>query len=275
MITALCGCSSIINPSARTRQQSFAEIQEWFTVDQMTAAQQAYLILAGDFKVETGAAGVPQLSLTNTGVLDEGMAIGLSPDGYLLTAGHVVTAETKTQVWVAGSFDGRFECRPARVVFRNELKPPADVAVLKVEEKLDHYASFGSRPQPGDRVFAVVCYRDGVQFGGKRGFAGGRVLGVRNGPAGSSVALVDTNVPLRRGDSGGPLLSSTGQLIGVFTVIRYGWPTVIWKRWTTSVFPHEEFIRSVIAADRASAQGPNPKGCIAAEPVVHLSALPN
>jgi len=144
MVTALCGCSSIINPSAQIRHQSFAQIQDWFAVDQKTAAQQAYLTIAGDFRVETGATGVPQLSLTKKGVVEQGMAIGLGPDGYLLTAGHVVTAETRTKIWVAGSFDGRFDCRPPRVVFRDDFKAPADVAVLKVEGKLDHYASFGS-----------------------------------------------------------------------------------------------------------------------------------
>src|SRR5262249_7275689 len=149
----------------------------------------------------------------------QGMAIGLSADGYLLTASHVVGANT----WVLGCIDGRIDCRPARLVFRSGSASPTDVALIKVEGRLGHCATFGQTPQVGNRVFGVVCYRKGTEPGGCIDFTGGKVLGIRDGPGSSPVTLVDTDVPQWLGDSGGPLLSNTGQLVGVFSQYHYYW----------------------------------------------------
>ena len=181
--------------------------------------------------------------------INRGLATGLDTDGYLMTAGHVLRAKT----FVLGWFDGRIDLRPARVVFRSDFKRPADVAVLKVEGKLDHSAIFSDKPQVGEQVFAVACYYESGEMGGVINFTGGTVDGVIKGPTGSSVDLINTDVPLWRGDSGGPLISGDGRLIGVFTEYNYWWCGFRQKWRTTFFHPDKDFIQSLIARDRASA----------------------
>ena len=63
--------------------------------------------------------------------------------------------------------------------------------------------------------------------------------------------LIDTDLPLWHGDSGGPLLSGDGRLIGVFT--EYFWWFDVSRKWrTTFFFPNREFVQGLIARDRAS-----------------------
>lgn len=260
IIAALCGCASASKPSAEARHASYAKIQSLFAGDREAALSQAYVILSGDSMAEipdfVAGATSGYFSGTNKMILTtQGMAIGLSADGYLLTASHVVGAKH----WVLGCIDGQIDCRPARVVFRNGSASPTDVALIKVEGRLGHCASFGERPQVGNRVFGVVCYRKGMEPGGSLDFTGGKVLGIRDGRGGSSVTLVDTDVPQWLGDSGGPLLSDSGQLVGVFSQYHYYWAGR-WRRWTTCFLPKPRLIKEVIDKDRASAYGANPQG---------------
>jgi S1-C subfamily serine protease len=260
IIAVLCGCASASKPSAEARHASYAKIQNLFAGDREAALCQAYVVLSGDSKAEIPdfAAGATSGYFSGTNKMNlttQGMAIGLSADGYLLTASHIVGAKN----WVLGCIDGRIDCRPARLVFRSGSATPTDVALIKVEGKLGHCASFGKTPQVGDTVFGVVCYRKGTEPGGCIDFTGGKVLSIRDGPGGSSVTLVDTDVPQWLGDSGGPLLSNSGQLVGVFSLYHYYWAGH-WRRWTTCFLPNPGFVQDVITADRALVDGANPQG---------------
>jgi S1-C subfamily serine protease len=253
-IVCLCGCSSLTKPSDATRHASYARVQSQFTGDTEKAVRATYLVLSGGPKSEIASltsragSGSGSISFTNFSSAERGLGIALESDGYLLTAGHVVG---KTN-FVMGWFDGRIDFRPARVVFDNGLKFPNDVALLKVEGKLDDCVAFGQTPKVGDTVVEVVCYHGPKESGGEIAFAGGKVLKVMSGAPHSSLNLLETDVPAWHGDSGGPLLSSDGRLVGIFTEFHYWWPGHTPSYWTTCFFPDEAFVRELIAKDRSS-----------------------
>jgi hypothetical protein len=256
VVAPLCGCNSLTRPSDQVRHVSYARIQGLFAANQEAASRQTYIVFSGDSELELstlkaksklGSVGAA-FSCTKSESINRGLAVGLDSDGYLLTAGHVVEEKS----FVLGWFDGRIDLRPARLVFRSNFKIPADVALLKLEGKLDHCAIFGEKPKVGERVAAVVCYYKAKESGGTIDFIGGTVIKVAGGPAGSSVALVETDLPTWRGDSGGPLLSSSGGFVGIFTRYEYRWFGHDPKYRTTCFFPDRGFIQSLIARDRAS-----------------------
>jgi S1-C subfamily serine protease len=240
----LCGCRSSLTPSDEVRHESYVQYQALFTGNSETAKRFTYIIFSGG----------PQFSVTMDSQTENiqwfsggkgfssGLAVGLEPDGYLLTAAHTLD----TTNFVFGLFDGKSDVKPARVVFKRGEGTHADVAVIKVEGKLDPCAVPGQQPGSGDPVFAVICYRKDTHL--DMDFAGGRVLGVSAHPAGGDFALVHTDVPLGHGDSGGPLLSSSGELVGINSGISYTWR----DSWSDAFFPDFKFIQLVIAHDRAS-----------------------
>ena len=250
----MCGCSSlelVFKPSDGAKHASFTRARALFTADLDAISHQTYIVVSGDWESETpyidattGKIVLPPIK--NKKSWSQGLAVGLESDGYLLTAGHVVGA--RNFVW--GTFDGRVDVRPAKVVFQRHSKTHADLALIKVAAKLDHYASFGDEPKVGDRSFAVVSYRGGTQVDVILDFAAGTVRRVRKGPSGTPGDLIDTDVPLWYGDSGGPLFSSTGQLISIATGYEIEWYGVYWKYRRISFLPEKRFIQDLIARDR-------------------------
>lgn len=245
----------MVKPSEATRRTSYAKVESQFTGDTNKALRQTYMVFSGSPKFAMSAnskAGSSAVSfwLTNSSSAQRGLGVALESDGYLLTAGHVVG---KTN-FVLGWFDGKLAVRPARVVFQNGLAFPSDIALLKVDGKFDECVAFGQKPKAGDVVVEVVCYRWAKASGGEIAFAGGKVFEVDAGPPGSSLALIQTDIRAWHGDSGGPLLSSDGRLVGVFSEFNYEWPGHTPWYWTTCFFPDEAFIRELIAKDRSVAK---------------------
>lgn len=137
--------------------------------------------------------------------------------GYILTNAHVVTRSNSAQVELSSSIT-----LPAMVVGRNEI---IDLAILKVTGQNITAAELGdsSNLSQGDKVFAF-----GFPFGlkGEVSFKEGtmsRLLG-RDG-----ISYIETSVDLFPGNSGGPLVSEDGRVVGINTSIlglSYGEITV-------------------------------------------------
>jgi len=146
-----------------------------------------------------------------------GSAVVLTPDGYLLTAAHVVQdAGSGTALFTDGSD------RPVEIVGRDPL---SDLAVAKVDassQRLDA-ATLGDadRLRVGQLVVAV---------GSPLGLAGtvtagvvsavGRSLAARAG-AGTRVVenVIQTDAALNPGNSGGALADSSGEVVGINTAV--------------------------------------------------------
>jgi serine protease Do len=133
----------------------------------------------------------------------------ISADGYILTNNHVVDKATDIKVALA---DGRvFD---AKLVGKS---PELDIALIKIEGQGFPSVSLGDSEtaEVGDMVIAI-----GNPFGLSHTVtsgiisAKGRVIGV--GPYDN---LIQTDAAINPGNSGGPLFDSSGEVLGINTVI--------------------------------------------------------
>ena len=147
----------------------------------------------------------PDLRPRREGGLGSGVIV--SPDGYLLTNNHVVQGAEHVKVELADrrSFD-------AKVVGTDA---PSDLAVLKIDARGLPALPFGSSEtvRVGDVVLA---------FGNPLGIgqtvtmgivsAKGRATGTGDG---SFEDFLQTDAPINQGNSGGALVNTAGQLVGI------------------------------------------------------------
>ena len=141
------------------------------------------------------------------GGVSQGTGFLISADGYVLTNHHVVEGADDILV---------------RLDDRNELKatlvgsdPLSDIALLKVEGKGLPVLRIGdSRSlKPGQWVVAI-----GSPFGFDHSVTAGVVSGVGRrslDPSQQYVPFIQTDVAINRGNSGGPLLNTRGEVVGV------------------------------------------------------------
>ena len=147
---------------------------------------------------------------------EQGLGSGFVIDkaGHVVTNYHVVEGADE----IAVNFSGGDEVR-ARVVGADAL---TDLAVLRIETQ-----PRALKPLPlgnsdsvrvGDPVVAI-----GNPFGLERTVTAGIVSALQRqlrSPAGSTIErVIQTDAPINRGNSGGPLLNARGEVIGVNTAI--------------------------------------------------------
>ena len=147
-----------------------------------------------------------------------GSGIIISPDGYILTANHVVEGMDEIKVAIP---DSKREYT-AKVVGTD---PPTDVAVLKIEATGLPAITLGDSDQleVGDVVLAI-----GNPFGVGQSVTMGIVSALgRNGgnigmpSSGYSIQdFIQTDAAINPGNSGGALVDGEGRLIGINTQIK-------------------------------------------------------
>jgi S1-C subfamily serine protease len=251
----LAGCVSAPEPSAQERHASFRVQERAFTGESIHTILQTYLVIAAaphapepTLDPKSGNLSIPP---SPEGTYTQGLCVGVDPAGYLLTAAHVLREAN----FVVGWIDGRLQIRAARVLVANGPRNGgADLAIIKIGGHLDYWARFGKAPARKERVFAVVCDRRPSGIGGALDVAGGTVLDGGTDSSGHVEPVISTDVPLWHGDSGGPLLSGAGDLIGINSAIEFTWfgsGNVLGGFKRLSYFPDESLVRSVIAADKA------------------------
>ena len=146
---------------------------------------------------------------------EEGIGSGViyTEDGYIITNNHVVGSAEELLVTL---YDGSEY--PAELVGADEN---TDVAVIKIEKDGLKAASFTSidSAKVGDLVIAV-----GSPFGLQQTVttgvisAKGRDISVSQETL-PMVNLIQTDTAINQGNSGGPLVNSAGQVIGINTLI--------------------------------------------------------
>ncbi|MDL2058702.1 trypsin-like peptidase domain-containing protein [Mesosutterella sp. AGMB02718] len=154
----------------------------------------------------TNPAGIPRSS----GATPLGSGVVVSRNGFILTNNHVI--EDLTDISVA-LHDGReFQAR------RMGIDPETDLALLKVDAQDLSPIEFGSSDtlEVGDVVLAI-----GNPFNVGQTVTMGIVsaLGRHSLGLNSFEDFIQTDAAINRGNSGGALINSSGQLIGINTAI--------------------------------------------------------
>jgi serine protease Do len=136
----------------------------------------------------------------------QGSGFVISADGYVLTNHHVVDGADKIRVRLADRRE--FE---AKLVGSDAQ---SDVAVLKVSASGLPFLRTGDSKtlKPGQWVVAI-----GSPFGLEHSVTAGIVSAVGRNTGGEQryVPFIQTDVAINRGNSGGPLLNTRGEVIGI------------------------------------------------------------
>ena len=145
-----------------------------------------------------------------------GSGVIFSADGYLLTNNHVIEGANALEVvFMDGS------SAPAELIGADAF---ADVAVLHVPPPLPGIAELGNSDvlRPGETVIAIGSplgdFKNTVTVGVVS--ATGRMVDTGRGY--QLEDLIQTDAAINQGNSGGPLVSLTGQVIGLNTLIVRG-----------------------------------------------------
>lgn len=151
------------------------------------------------------------VSVTTNGTQGNiGTGVIIEEDGYIVTSYHVVESCTQIDVLL---YDN--ESYSADMIACDEV---SDLAVLKIDASGLTPAEFGDSDelQVGDEVVAIGNPL-GVEL---RGTMTNGIISAINRNLdlnGTKMTLIQTNAALNNGNSGGPLINSYGQIIGINT----------------------------------------------------------
>ena len=149
------------------------------------------------------------------GDADGGSATPISPDGYFLTADHVLASMSGRNVFVIYGSRGNMVLSRARVVWRSEA---SDLALLHISAPTPNYY----RWTPTERWLPIgtPVIHGGIATGSKS--APGK-LGTSIPPehsfTGNRTFKID--IPLQPGDSGGPVVDAHGALVGINSAVEF------------------------------------------------------
>jgi S1-C subfamily serine protease len=154
---------------------------------------------------------------TKQRLLQPGSGTGfiISTDGYLITNNHVIENAKSIKVMLSSGMEVNATLKGT--------DPSTDIAVLKIDETGLRSLQFADSKllQPGQIAIAIGNPM-GLQFTVTAGVVSalGRSLRAGNGRLIDDV--IQTDAALNPGNSGGPLLNSSGKVIGVNTAIING-----------------------------------------------------
>ncbi len=164
-----------------------------------------------EFRRFFGPMGQPQQQQIEHGI---GSGIIISPDGYIVTNGHVVNGATQIRVTLN---DRR--AFPAKLVGVDKLN---DLAVIKVNANNLTTVAWGdsTKLRPGQTVLAFGSPFGYFQFSVTRGIVSAvdRPNPYSDDPR-KPGAYIQTDAAINPGNSGGPLVDARGELVGINTFI--------------------------------------------------------
>ncbi|MGJ8633024.1 MAG: S1 family peptidase [Luteolibacter sp.] len=176
---------------------------------------------------------------------DGGSAAPITEDGYFLTADHVLARSPDKNVFIIYGNGGRIVTAKARIVWRSFAD---DLAILHLPMKTPYYYNW---TPPDARLLP------GLQI-----IHGGMATGFKSQPGKLRTSLspqgaftmnrkFKIDIPLKPGDSGGPVVDAWGNLVGINSAVEFLVPL------ETAIFidsegnrPNTLKIARIIAKDR-------------------------
>jgi S1-C subfamily serine protease len=179
------------------------------------AAQRITAIVVTDKKSINEWVGNRKKNDSSLQSFDGGSATPISFDGYFLTADHVLRNSIDKNIFIIRHGHGKLYSDEARIVWRDRK---ADVAILHVRKKTPEYYQF----TPTDLMLPVgtPIFHAGV-ISGLRSLSGRLTSHVPKQLFLSHPNRFSINIPLVPGDSGGPILTADGNLIGINSAVEY------------------------------------------------------
>ncbi len=164
-------------------------------IEVMTTVNQYSLILTpnGNIEVDRSTVTIP---IVGSGVI-------VSQSGHILTCAHIFTVGKASTPYVT-MLNGT--TLPATIIYQDEAK---DLALIKIEGTY-RPALLSSRPlEVGQEVIAIGSPA-GLAFTVTHGIVSylGRAIG-------EDYLFTQTDTPLNKGNSGGPLFNMQGELVGI------------------------------------------------------------
>lgn len=185
-------------------------------------------VVSVDVTSEAGPAASGFFGFAPPAQQSAGTGIILSEDGYIITNRHVVDSAA-TSVSVTLSDGTQFD--DVQIIGRTNENDPLDIAFLKIKDAKGKQltpAKLGdaSKVQVGDKVVAIGNalgqFQNTVTAGIISGF--GRNVQAGDGFTSSETLqnLFQTDAAINQGNSGGPLVNISGEVIGINTAVAGG-----------------------------------------------------
>ena len=146
---------------------------------------------------------------------DGGSAAPISPDGYFITADHVLARMAGRNVFVVCKLGGRLRSEKARVVWRSF---ESDLALLHIPAKTPYFYRWTSPEKWIPEGTPII--HGGISTG-LRSTVGKMESSIPPDRPWTGSTRFKIDIPLEPGDSGGPIVNGVGALIGINSAVEF------------------------------------------------------
>jgi hypothetical protein len=252
VLMLLTGCLSLARPGKQQRKEASARAAKQLAAHRAELEKVTYRMYCSDRPApfEFSSHGDKFNLKCKSPRMTLGLATGISDDGYLLTAAHVV----EEHCYVVGCMDGKPALSPARVVYKKFGREfGEEMAILHVDKHLDCPIPLGTLGPADSDIYTFAC---NWQPDAKLIIVAGKIIQRPEPKPGNDVSTMTLDAPLWKGDSGGAVLSREGRLVGVFVGVSRSLTTFKVSR--VACVPDLERVQSIIEADRLKSKEINP-----------------